>query len=66
MLSNARMRDLRTSAEGAASVKVDSERPDAYAALLICFQNPKRPSQTVLGFNVSAVLMYGIGGRHGE
>ena len=42
-----------------------SERPDAYAALLNCLQNPKRPLQAVLGFNVGTVLMYGFGGRHG-
>ena len=40
-----------------------SERPDAYAALLNCLQNPKRPLQTVLGFNVGTVLMYGFGGQ---
>jgi len=48
----------------AAFGKVGSERPDAYAALLNCLQNPKRTPQTVLGFNVSTVLMYGFGGRN--
>ena len=40
-------------------------RPDAYAALLNCLRNPKRPLQKVLGFNVGTVLMYGFGGRNG-
>lgn len=39
--------------------------PDAYAALLNCLRNPKRPLQKVLGFNVGTVLMYGFGGRNG-
>jgi hypothetical protein len=43
-------------------VKMGSERPDAYAALLNCLQNPKRPLLTVLGFNVGTELMYGFGG----
>jgi hypothetical protein len=42
-----------------------SERADAYAALLNYLQNSKRTSQTVVGFNVSAVLMYGFGGWNG-
>jgi hypothetical protein len=63
---NVRSPAIATDAERKNNVVMGSERPGAYAALLNCLQIPKRPLQTVLGFNVGTVLMYGIGGRHGE